>query len=128
MQDVDRVAHVQTFAQPLWSGRARVQIHGGRPVPGSQNTERIVSNPGRRWHLRQQLASRTAEPQLPIRIALDLNALFVHRPVVSAAQDRKVRERRGPALRPVLDVMTLPEPHPAPREPAAAVSMLQCPA
>jgi hypothetical protein len=49
----------------------------------------------------------------------------MHRAVVSATQDRQVRERRRPALRPVLDVMALPEAHAVPREPTAAVAMLQ---
>ena len=103
----------------------RVQVQPGHPVPISQDTERIISDPGRRWHLRQQLTGRTAEPQLAVGLSLDLHALFVHRAVVSPAQDRKVGERRGPALCPVLEVMALPEAHAAPRELAAAVSILQ---
>jgi hypothetical protein len=49
----------------------------------------------------------------------------MHRTVVPATQDRQVRERRGPALSPVTDVMALPEAHAAPREATAAVAMLQ---
>ena len=124
MEHIDRVSHVQTLAKRPRHRRVRVQVQALRLVRRAQDTERIVRDPGRRWHLGQQLASRTAEPQLAVRFALDLDALFMHRAVVPATQDRQIRERRRSALRPVLDVMALSDPHAAPRKATTAVAML----
>jgi hypothetical protein len=45
--------------------------------------------------------------------------------MMAATQQREIREDRGPAVRPVADVVTLAEPHAAAGEATAAVSMLQ---
>ena len=66
-----------------------------------------------------------AERQRAVGVALDLEALFVHRAVVATTENREIRQRRWPALRPVADVMTLPDPHPATGEATAAVPMLE---
>jgi hypothetical protein len=47
--------------------------------------------------------------------------------VMPATEQREVRERGRAALRPVADVMPLPEPHATAREAAAAVAMVERP-
>ena len=55
--------------------------------------------------------------------ACDLIALLVHRLVMPAAEQREVRQRRRPALRPVVEMMGLNYPHSAPGKAAGPVSM-----
>src|SRR5262249_42693768 len=62
-----------------------------------------------------------------IRLALDLIALLVDRAVVPATQEREVRELRGPALGPVMDVVRLPDAYAATREATPAVPAVQRP-
>jgi hypothetical protein len=50
-------------------------------------------------------------------------ALLVHRLVMPAAEQREVRQRRRPALRPVVEMMGLNYPHSAPGKAAGPVSM-----
>ena len=71
--------------------------------------------------------SVSPEPELVIVESLDLIALLVDRPMMPPAQQREIRQRRGPALGPVPDVMALRDAHAAAREPTAAVAMLQRP-
>ena len=105
-----------------------MQVEPGRLMPGAQDARRIVTDVGRRRHLGQRPTIRPSELQLAVRLTLDLEALFVDRAVVSAADEGEVGQRRGPALGPVPDVMALADAHPAPREATAAVAMLQRPA
>jgi hypothetical protein len=75
--------------------------------------------------LRQELAVRPAELQRAVGLSLDLIALLVNRPMVPATEHGQIRERGGPALSPVSNVMALPEAHGAAREPAPVVSMME---
>ena len=59
---------------------------------------------------------------------MDLISLFVNRPMVPSTQQGEVRELCRASLRPVPDVMTLPEPSATPGEAAATVSVVQRPA
>ena len=70
-------------------------------------------------------AIRPPEPQLAVRVSIDLEALLVYRAVVSPAQEHQVRERRWTTLRPVMDVVTLPKTYATPREAAAAVAVVE---
>jgi hypothetical protein len=47
------------------------------------------------------------------------------RAVMSAAEHREVRQRRRTAVRPVSDVMSLPEPPPAAGEATALIAMFK---
>jgi len=66
-----------------------------------------------------------AEHQFAGSQTLDLVSLLVDRSMVPATQQHEVRQRCGPALRPVPDVVPLPEPHTAAGEATALVPMLQ---
>ena len=72
-----------------------------------------------------RLSIRPPEPQLAVRVTIDLEAFLVYGAMVTAAQQHQVRERRGTTLRPVMDVVTLPKTHATPREAAAAVAVLE---
>jgi hypothetical protein len=125
MQDVDRVAHVERFAEP--SRRRGVRVEG-QPicfVPCSQDSEGIIGNRGRRRHVQQWSPIRSAEPHAALRSWLDMVSLLVNSSVVSAAQKCEVGQRGGPALRPVPDVMALSEAHATARKATAAIAMVQ---
>ena len=47
----------------------------------------------------------------------------MHRPVVTTAEQYQIGQRRWPAMRPVLDVMRLNEPEPAPGEAAHLIAV-----
>jgi hypothetical protein len=96
MQDIDRIAHVEALAEPGRRGGVAMQAEARRPVSLPEPSNGIPGKRWRRWHCRQRSSVRAEEPQ-----------------------------RGRPALGPVLEVMTLPEPHAAPRELAAALAMLQ---
>jgi hypothetical protein len=67
------------------------------------------------------------EPKLAIGLSLELVALLVNGAVVPATEHGEIRERGGAALGPVTDVMALADSHPAARETAAAVSVMERP-
>jgi hypothetical protein len=68
-------------------------------------------------------AVRTSETQLAITVSLDLEALLMHRAVVSPTQQHQVRERRGSTLRPVMDVVALTKTYATAWEAATAVAV-----
>jgi hypothetical protein len=80
------------------------------------------SHRGRRY-LWQRAAVGPPEPECPVGPARDLIALLVHRLVMPAAEQHEVRQRRRPALRPVVEMMGLNYPHSAPGKAAGPVSM-----
>ncbi len=79
----------------------------------------------RRGHFGQRSAVRPPELEDPVGPARDLIALLVDGPVMAATEQGEIRERGRAALRPVAHVMPLHDPHLAPREAAAPVSLLQ---
>ena len=88
----------------------------------------MTGSPGHpaRWrHLRERAAVGPPELERPVGPARDLIALLVHRAVMSAAEQREIRERRRAALRPVVEMMRLNDPYAAPGKAAAPVSMLE---
>jgi hypothetical protein len=127
MQDVDRVANVQVLPEPGWLRGVRVEGEPFRLVVRADARHGIARELRRRRHVGQHTAVRLPELQLAVRPSLDLIALFVNRAVMPATQQRQIGQRRGPALRPVTEVMALAEPHAAARKPTAAVPVLERP-
>ena len=96
-----------------------------RIVPRSQNLDRIAAQLRRTRNVGQRPAVRAPEPQLAVRLSVEVVALLVDGAVVAATQKREVRERRGATIGPVLDVMALAEGQSAPRKAATPVAILQ---
>src|SRR2546428_6687429 len=127
VQDVDGPAHVQALPQPPRGGRPRVQDKPLSIVPRSYDFHRIAGQFTRRRDLGQKLAVRAAEPKLAVGVSIELVTLLVNGAVVAATEHGEIRERGGAPLGPVTDVMSLSEPDPAAREPAAAVAVMERP-
>jgi len=98
-----------------------------RIVPRSQNLDRIAAQLRRTRNVGQRPAVRAPEPQLAVRLSVEVVALLVDSAVVPATEHSEIRERRGAPLCPVTDVMALAEPHATAREAAAAVSVVERP-
>ena len=127
MQDVDRPAHVQGLSQPPWSRRPRVNAEPLRLVLRPEGLDGIGGDRSGRRHLRQEPPVGAAEAELSIGLSLHLEALLVERAVVPAAQQRQIRQRSRPALRPVAEMMALAEREPAAGEAAALVPVEERP-
>ena len=125
MQDVDRPAQIQTLPQPARACRPRVKAEPLRVVLLSEGLDRIRRHRRGRRDIRQGPAVRPPEPERAVGLAIYLVALLVYRAMVPATEQREVRQRRRPALRPVPHVMSLAQWEPAAREAAAAVPMVQ---
>lgn len=70
----------------------------------------------------------STECQFPLRVAFDCPPVFVEEPVVEPAQQDQVFEVCGPAIGPMLNVMTVnPTPAAAAGEPASAVPKPELP-
>ena len=98
-----------------------------RIVPRSQDFHWIAGHFRKMRDLGQRPPVRAAEPKLSVRLSVELVALLVNGAVVPATEQGEIRERGGAPLCPVTDVMSLPEPEPAAREAAAAVSVMERP-
>jgi len=92
-----------------------------------ENLDGIAEHLQRRRHLRQRPPVRAAEPELAVRLSIELVALLVNGAVVPATEQGEIRERGGATLGPVTDVMPLTEAQPTAREAAAAVSVVERP-
>ena len=126
VQDADRPpTSRRSPSQP--ERRARVETQALRGVLLPERVHWISAHRDGRRHLGQGPAVRPSELERPVGRPRDLVALLVHRAVVPPAEQREVRERRRAALRPVLEMMPLSEPHPAPREAAAVIPVLESP-
>ena len=62
---------------------------------------------GLRWDRGEQPAVRPEEPRFPVRVDLEGEPLFVHRPVVMPAEEHEVVEPRRPTVGPMADVMSV---------------------
>ncbi len=80
---------------------------------------------GRRRHLGQRPAIRPPESQRPVGPARDLVTLLVHDPMMPPAEQREVRERCRPPVRPVTEMMPLAEPDATAGEAATPVPMME---
>ena len=94
-------------------------------VARTQRVHGIARYRGRRRDLRHDLTVRATEAKLATRLSIELIAFFVDGAVVPATEQGEIRERRGPAIGPVTDVMALAEANPAAREATAAVAMVE---
>jgi hypothetical protein len=125
MQHVDRIGEVQSLAEPAGLRGVRVDVYSLRVVLTSEVFGRID------WlrigwrHRREKLAVWSAEPELTVELPGHLIALLVDRTMMSAAEQGQIRERRGSAMRPVLDVVPLTESHATTREAAAVISVVK---
>jgi hypothetical protein len=125
MEDIDRPAHVQPLSQPAWARRPRVKMQPRRVVLRFERADRISGHQRRRRHVRQEPAVWPSELEGAAGVAIDLVTLLVDRAVVAATEQREIRERRRAAFGPVAHVMTFAQQQSAPRETAAAISMVQ---
>ena len=124
VQDVDRPAHIERFSQPARARRPRVQVKAGCFVLRSECLDGIVGDRWRRRDIGQTSSVRSPEPQLPVELSFYLISLLVDGAVMAPAEHREVRERGGPALGPVTEVMALAERRAAAWEAAAAIAMV----
>ena len=99
-----------------------------RIVPRSQNLDRIAAQLRRTRNVGQRPAVRAPDPQLAVRLSVEVVALLVDSAVVPATEHSEIRQRGGTALRPVTNVMALSEADPTAREAAAAVAVVERPA
>ena len=125
MQDVDGVTDVQALSEPPRSCGPRVRAKSFRGVPRSKDLHGIAGNVERRWHLGHEPAVRATEPKLAIGLSIELVALFVNRAVMPTTEQGEVRERGGAAVRPVLDMMTLPEAYATAWKATATVAIVK---
>ena len=98
-----------------------------RIVPRSDDFHGIVGHFVRKQDLGENPPVRAAEPKLAVVLSIKSVALFMDSAVVAATEHGEIRERGGPPLGPVTDVMALAEPHATAREAAAAVSVVERP-
>jgi hypothetical protein len=75
MQDVDRPPYVQ-LAQPPRDRGPRVQVKPVRLVPRSKDRKGIAGRLGGRRHFGKSSAVRAAEPELAVRLPIELVALL----------------------------------------------------
>ena len=125
MQDVDHPAHVEALAQPPRARRQRVQVEPCRFIPCSERLDGIGGDCWWRRDIGQRSSVRSPEPQLAVGLSVHLISLLMDGAVVAPTEHREVRERGGPALGPVAEVMALAEWQAAAREPTAAVAVVE---
>jgi hypothetical protein len=125
MQDVDRPHHIQRLPEPLGARRPRADAKALGVVTCAERFDGITGHRSGRWHLRQRPAVRAPERQCAVGPARDLEALLVHRAMMAAAEQREIRERRRPPVRPVAEMMPLAMAHAAAREAAAPVPSVE---
>lgn len=128
MENIHRVAHVQSLAEPSPGSRVCVEHEPFRFVSRPDRVRGISRNLGRRRDGGNRPAAGMPELQVAVRLTLDLVASFVDRAVVPATQQGQVRLRRGATLGPVMYVVALPEPRAAAGEATALVAVLERPA
>jgi hypothetical protein len=125
MQDVDCIAEVERLPQPARGRGVCVQDKPLRLVPCTKGSDGIGGYLGRRRDVGQQPAIRAMEVKLTVRLSVERESLLMDSAMVAATEQGEIRERGRAAVRPVTDVVALPEPHAAAREAATAVAMMQ---
>jgi hypothetical protein len=73
----------------------------------------------------QKLVVRSPEAERSVGLSIDAIPLLVNRTVVATTEQCEIRQRRGAVVRPMPDVMPLTESHPAAREAAASVAVVE---
>ena len=125
MQDVESPAHIERLSQPARARRSRVQMKPCALVPRSERPDEIVGDRRLRRNVGQRSSVRSSEPQLPVGLSFHPIPLLVDGAVMAPTEHREVRERCGPAMGPVANVMALAKRQAAAREPAPAVAVVQ---
>ena len=125
MQDVDGPSHIQSLSEPARTPRPRVHTNALRVVTDPERLDRISGHRSGRRYVRKWAPVRPPELERPVGQARDLVALLVHRPMMPATEERKIRQRRRAAVGPVAEMMPLGEAHAAAREAATLVSMVE---
>ena len=105
VKDVDRPADIQSRAEPART--LRMDVETARKVVGPKSTDRIGGHSGRMWDFWERSPVRPAELERTVEPTLHAEALLVDRAMMPAAEQREVRQRRRPTLRPVADVVAL---------------------
>jgi hypothetical protein len=93
----------------------------------SQRAHRIGRDRRRRRCLGHYFTVGPAEAQFAIAQSLHLVALFVHCSMVPPTQQDEIRQRRWSAIRPVADVMSLAQRHPAAGESTCTTTWYRSP-
>ena len=115
------------LAEPTRGRGLRVQAKSLRLVSRSKDLHGIAAHLGRRRDLGQEPAVRATESKLAVRLSIELVALLVDGAMVATAEQREIRQRGRATLRPVTDVMTLPDPNSAAGKAAATVAVVERP-
>ena len=123
MQDVDRPAQIEALSKPVGMGRARTEVQALGVVPRPEDRDGISGACSGGRHLRERAAVGSPERERPVRPASDVEPLFVHGTMMPAAEQREIGELCRAALRPVVEMMGLNNPHAAPGKAAGPVSM-----
>ena len=103
--------------------RVRIEPKALRGVTGPEQGNGIRVASWRRRHLGERAAVRLPELERAVWPARDLVALLVYRAVMPTTKQSQIRERCRAALRPVVEMMGLNDPHSAPGKAAGPVSM-----
>ena len=127
MKDIDRPDDVQGLTEPARCRRPRVQLEPERLMSCPEKLHGISAHFCRRRDIGQQPTVGVPETKIAIGQSIDLLSLLMDGSVVTATKHGEIRERRGPAVRPVADVMALTEARPTAREATAVVAMEQRP-
>jgi len=125
MQNVDRIGDIEAVSRPGRHCRPRVKIEPLSVVRREQRVDGIARPRGGRRNVRQWPPVRSPEAQLSISLSLHVIALFVHRAVMAATQQREIGQRGGASVGPMANVMALAKRSCAAGEAAAPVPMLQ---
>jgi hypothetical protein len=124
MQDVNRVVDIEPLAEPLRLRTAQIHPYPLLLVLRAKVFHGILGRRGWWWNVVDRLAIRPPEPQLTVRVSIDLEPFLMHRAMVSPTQQHQVRERRGSTSRPVMDVVALTETYATAWEAAATVAVV----
>jgi hypothetical protein len=125
MQHVDRPHEVESLSIPPRCRRARVDVEPERVVPRAHFSDRIGGHRGGGRDAGELSALRRAEAEIAVCLACQSIALLVYRTMVAATERCEIRQGRRTTVRPVADVMALPEPRAASGEATALVAVLQ---
>ena len=125
MQDIDSIAEVQSITEPARLRCLCVDVNAAGSVSFAKHRRGFARYRRHRRDLGDEASVGPAKAELSVGLSLYLKPFFVNRAVVPATQHRQIRQRRRTAVRPVPDVMTLPEPPAAAGEAAALIAMFE---
>jgi hypothetical protein len=109
VQDVDRIANIQPFTQPTRTRCSGVDVEASGHVLRLEGTYGVIGHRRRNRNIGKQSPIGPPELQRAGSVSIDPKTLLVDSAMMAATQQREVRERRRPSLRPVANVMALAE-------------------